>query len=250
MMNPAEFANIAEAERGLWWYRGMRRILFRVLEPCLRGRQIRRVLEAGCGTGFFAHLLEQERGWTVYPSDVSWAGLSFGRELGLRRLSQADLSALPFAEGSFDVVTAIDVLVHFAPGEESRPISELARVLSPGGLLVLRASALDVLRSRHSEFVNERQRFTRGRLMRAIRDSGIRVLRCTYANTLLLPVALAKFRIWEPLRRAAPESGVVPQIGWLDRLLYGCLWAESAWLGRGLNLPAGQSLILVGEKIA
>ena len=27
--------------------------------------------------------------------------------------------------------------------------------------------------------------------------------------------------------------------GWLDRLLYSCLWAESAWLGRGLNLPGG-----------
>jgi len=38
MMNPAEFANIAAAEQRLWWYRGMRRILFDVLDPWLRGR--------------------------------------------------------------------------------------------------------------------------------------------------------------------------------------------------------------------
>ncbi len=250
MMNPAEFANIAEAERRLWWYRGMRRILFRILQPWLKGREIRRVLEAGCGTGYFANLLEQERGWTVYPSDIAWEGLAYGRNLGLKRLSQADLSALPFRAGAFDVVSAMDVLAHFAPGEERRPIGELARVLSPGGLLVLRASALNILRSRHSEFIHERQRLTRGQLLTATREAGIRVLRCTYANTLLLPVALAKFRLWEPLLRRPPESGVGPLPGWLDRLLYGCLWAESAWLGEGLNLPSGQSLILVGEKAA
>lgn len=248
-MNPAEFANIANAERELWWYRGMRQILSCVLEPFLSTRTIRRVLEAGCGTGFFARTLERERGWNVYPSDIAWEGLSHGRSLGLCRLSQADLAALPFADGAFDMVTAIDVLAHFPPGEEDRPIRELSRVLSTRGLLVLRASALDILRSRHSEFVNERQRFTRARLTKAVGAAGVRILRCTYANSLLLPVALAKFRLWEPLSRKAPESGVKPVAGWLNRLLYGCLRVESDWLARGMNLPVGQSLILVGEKI-
>ena len=121
-------------------------------------------------------------------------------------------------------------------------------VLAPGGLLILRTAALDALRSRHSQFVCERQRFTRARLAEATQRSGIRVLRCTYANSLLLPVALAKFRLWEPLLAKAPESGVKPVPGWLDRILYGCLWLESKWLGGGRDLPLGQSLILVGEK--
>jgi SAM-dependent methyltransferase len=250
MMNPAEFANIAGAERELWWYRGMRRILFRLLEPWLRGRRVRRVLDAGCGTGYFAHVLEQERSWTVYASDIAWEGLSYGRSMGLRRLLQADLSDLPFRSGAFDAVSAMDVLVHFAPGQEARPLRELVRVLSPGGLLILRTSAFHILRSRHSEFIHERQRFTRGRLLAAVRKAGVRVLRCTYANTLLLPVALAKFRIWEPLLRRPPASGVGPLPGWMNRLLYGCLRIESAWLGRGWNLPAGQSVILIGEKAA
>jgi SAM-dependent methyltransferase len=250
MMNPAEFANIAAAEQRLWWYRGMRRILFDVLDPWLRGRQVRRVLEAGCGTGYFARVLAKERGWTVYPSDIAWKGLSIGRGMGVERLSQADVRALPFRSGAFDIVSAVDVLEHFAPGEESRPLSELARVLSPGGLLVLRTPALEALRSRHSEFVLERQRFTRGRLLGAIRECGIRVRRCTYASFLLLPAALLKFRVWEPLLGKPPASGVKPVAGWLDSLLYSCLWAESAWLGRGLNFPAGQTLIVIGEKCA
>ena len=66
----------------------------------------------------------------------------------------------------------------------------------------------------------------------------------------LLPVALAKFRLWEPLTHAPLASGVEPVPGWLDSLLYACLSLESAWLGAGRNLPLGQSLILIGEKMA
>jgi hypothetical protein len=61
-------------------------------------------------------------------------------------------------------------------------------------------------------------------------------------------VALAKFRIWEPLTGQPPASGVAPLPRWLDRLLYAPLSAEAAWLGAGLNFPLGQSLILLGEK--
>ena len=32
-MNPAEFANIRQSEESFWWYRGMREILFGMLDP-------------------------------------------------------------------------------------------------------------------------------------------------------------------------------------------------------------------------
>ena len=119
-----------------------------------------------------------------------------------------------------------------------------------GGLVVVRTAALDILRSRHGEFACERQRFTRHRLMELFAGAGIRALRCTYLNSLLLPVALAKFRVWEPLLRRPPESGVQPVSAWLDRLLFAPLAVEAAWLGAGRNFPAGQSLLLIGEKMS
>jgi len=72
----------------------------------------------------------------------------------------------------------------------------------------------------------------------------------TYANSLLLPVALAKFRIWEPLLRKPPASGLAPIPGWLNRLLEWPLRIEAGILAMGLNLLLGQSLILIGEKPA
>ena len=80
--------------------------------------------------------------------------------------------------------------------------------------------------------------------------AGVRPLRCIYLNSQLLPVALAKFRVWEPLLRQAPESGVQPVSAWLDRLLFAPLAVEAAWLGAGRNFPVGQSLLLIGEKIS
>jgi len=247
-MNPAEFANIARSEHDFWWYRGMREILFRFLDPALDGRKLTRVLEAGCGTGYFSRLMQTERRWPVAPVDISWDGLAYARKMGVERVAQADIRRLPFAAGAFDLVLSIDVLPHLPPGEEDGAICEFARVLAPGGLLVIRAAALDVLRSRHSEFAFERQRFTRRRLTRAVEGAGLRVRRCTYLNSLLLPVALAKFRVWEPLARRPAASGVEPVAAWLDSLLYAALAMEARWIGAGCNFAAGQSLLLLGEK--
>jgi SAM-dependent methyltransferase len=247
-MNPAEFANIARSERDFWWYRGMREILWRIMEPHLDGRRMNRVLEAGCGTGYYSYLLQTGHKWPVIPLDLGWEGLSYARKMGVERPVQGDIAALPFPSACFDAVLSLDVIVHFPRGEETTATAELSRVLVPGGLLVLRVSALDFLRSRHSQFALERQRFTRARLVRAVEYTGMRVLRVTYANTLLMPVALAKFRLVEPLLRKPPSSGVELVSPWLDRLLYLPLAIEARWIGSGGNLPLGQSLILVAQK--
>jgi SAM-dependent methyltransferase len=248
-MNPAEFANIRQSEEDFWWYRGMRAILFRVLEPHLAGRGIERALEAGCGTGYVSHLLQRDRGWPIVPLDFSGDGLHYARELGVRNPVQGDIRSLPFDDGAFDLVMSLDVIAHLPRGEEHLAARELARVARRGGLVVVRTSALDILRSRHTEFAFERQRFGRRRLMGLFAGAGIRVLRCTYLNSLLLPVALLKFRVWEPLLRRPPESGVQRVAPWLDKLLYAPLAMEGAWLGAGRNLPVGQSLLLIGEKM-
>jgi SAM-dependent methyltransferase len=248
MMNAAEFANIAKAESAFWWYRGMRQIMFSLLDPTTRGRRFRRVAEIGAGTGHFALALQERYGWPLYPLDLGWEGLEFGQSLGVQRMVQADMCRLPYRDQAFDALVSMDVIVHLPRGREDEPMAEFARVLPPGGFLALRVSALDMLRSQHSIFAHERQRFTRSRLLDLAERHGFRPLRCTYANSLLLPVALLKFRVIEPLLGGEPASGVEPVAPWLDRLLYAPLAAEAALLSRGINFPLGQSLILLAEK--
>ncbi len=248
MMNPAEFANIAAAERDLWWYRGMREIVFRMLDPIAKARSFGRVLEAGCGTGYFSGLLEKRYGWNVVPLDGDPVGLKYAHAQGLGSLVQGNILALPFESASFDALLSFDVIPHLKPGSEGIAFAEFARVLKPGGVLVLRAPAFNALRSRHSEFVHEVQRFTRGQLHEALERVGMQVQRATYANSLLVPVAWFKFRIWEPLTRQKPQSGVQPGAKWLDRLLYCPLGIEANWIGAGRSFPLGQSVVLIAHK--
>jgi SAM-dependent methyltransferase len=250
MMNPAEFANIAAAERDLWWYRGMKQILFAMLDPIARASHFERVLEAGCGTGHLSATLAARYGWNMTPLDADAAGLGYARDSGLRRLVQGTITALPFRNESFDAMLSIDVIPHLDRGQEHLAFAEFARVLKPGGLLVVRAAAFDALRSRHSEFVNEVQRFTRPQLSAAAERAGLCVERATYANSLLLPIAAFKFRIWEPLTQQAPASGVGPVPGWLDALLYTPLRMEAALIAAGRSLPVGQSVILIARRTA
>ena len=245
-MNPAEFANIAAAERDLWWYRGMRDILFRLLDPV--ASKLQRVLEAGCGTGYLSRVLEERYRWDIVPLDGDAGGLRYAQAEGMGKLVQANIRALPFESQSFDALLSIDVIPHLRPGEEQAVFSEFARVLKTGGLVVIRAAAFNALRSRHSEFVHETQRFTRSQIESGLRQAGFRLARSTYANSLLLPVAFFKFRVWEPLTNQEPQSGVQPVSAWLDRILYLPLRLEAAWIGAGGSLPIGQSVIVLAYK--
>ena len=231
----------------MWWFRGMNRILFDLLDRYAGRNSTHQVLEVGCGTGYLASLLQSRAGWRVTGLDLEPEGLRFARSR-VNKLVRGDMRQLPFSANSFSMLVSMDVLVHLEQGRESTALAEFNRVIRPGGLLFLRVAALDVLRSRHSEFAHERQRFTRARLVPQLQTAGFDILRTTYMNSLLLPVALLKFRVWEPITRQAPASGVYRYSPVLNRILEWPLQAERRLLRTGINLPIGQSLFVVARR--
>lgn len=99
----------------------------------------KRVLDVGTGDGTYA-LAAAARGASVVGVDLSQAMLETARrrakEGGVEVEWQlADATALPFGEDTFDVVLAVTVLC-FVP-DAARAVNEMARVLRPGGHLVL-----------------------------------------------------------------------------------------------------------------
>ena len=248
MMNPAEFDNIVKVEDSFWWFDGMHRIVLRLMKQVCVSPRPARILEVGCGTGGFAARLSTQFRATLHLCDLAVEAVHHAHDRGFVHLAQADARSLPFADDAYDCLLSLDVLVHFPRGAEAAPLKEFMRVLKPGGLLVLRVSALDILRSRHSEFTFERQRFTRRRLCEAVQACGLEPVRCTYLNALLLPLALFKFRIWEPLLRKPSASGLTAVPAWLEGVLRTALYTESVLLSAGLNFPVGQSLLLFARK--
>ena len=128
-MNPAEFANIARSEQRFWWYRGMNQILFELLDPIARERKFKRVLEAGCGTGYLAKLLGERYRWPMVPVDLGWEGLELRQVDEHRSADTSRYRASAFPDAAFDAVLSMDVIVHFPRGEEHAAVQEIVRVL-------------------------------------------------------------------------------------------------------------------------
>ena len=99
----------------------------------------RRILDVGCGDAMLLTVLAG-KGAVATGVDASPAMLSAGRArakaAGLDiTFVEGDAGALPFADATFDTVTAVTVLC-FVPDAE-HAVREIARVLRPGGRLVI-----------------------------------------------------------------------------------------------------------------
>jgi 2-polyprenyl-6-hydroxyphenyl methylase/3-demethylubiquinone-9 3-methyltransferase len=98
----------------------------------------RRVLDLGCAGGFMAEALD-DRGARVTGIDPAAGAVAAARRHAGAAGREIDYlvgvgEALPFADASFDHVVCVDVLEHVA--DLDRVLSEVARVLRPGGLFL------------------------------------------------------------------------------------------------------------------
>jgi len=100
-----------------------------------------RALDCGCGAGFNLPLLAR-RGYAAVGVDICAPDFFAARRVAAAngvpaRFVQADVSALPFAASAFVAVTAVEMFEHVFDADRPAAARELARVLAPGGRLVL-----------------------------------------------------------------------------------------------------------------
>jgi SAM-dependent methyltransferase len=154
---------------------------------------------------------------------------------------------LPFADGAFDLVTALDVIEHI--DDDVAALGELRRVLRPGGRLLVAVPAFTFLWGRQDEVSHHRRRYTRATLARALAQAGFAVVRESYFNTLLFPpiaaVRLGRRLLRRPGRRQSDfELGPAR----LNGLLGAVFGAEAALVAR-TDLPFGVSLLALARTM-
>jgi SAM-dependent methyltransferase len=94
-----------------------------------------KVLEVGFGQGrFLAYARSQQ--WQVTGTELNPHLVERGKAMGLDVHQTQDLAQ--WADGSFDLVVAFDVLEHVPPAEALAFLRALFRVLRPGGCVLLR----------------------------------------------------------------------------------------------------------------
>jgi 2-polyprenyl-3-methyl-5-hydroxy-6-metoxy-1,4-benzoquinol methylase len=203
-----------------------------------------RVLDAGCGGG--RHLCEPFRtaGVDVAGVDLKWEdlcktrgylSLMAGETSGRWVVSQADVTKLPFADGSFDIVICSEVLEHIEDNRSA--VRELVRVLKPGGDLVVTVPRFwpericwAISRAYHNEPGGHIRIYRKTELMALLEAAGVQFRRIRYRHGLHAPYwwlkclvghknddfplvkAYRKFLEWDIMRHP-------PLTAWMDRIL-------------------------------
>jgi 2-polyprenyl-3-methyl-5-hydroxy-6-metoxy-1,4-benzoquinol methylase len=95
----------------------------------------RRLLDIGCGYGFFLKEMES-RGWMVEGIEISQTGRQYAHDKWDIHVHSQPLEDLSIPENSFDVITLFYVIEHVL--DPLSLLMEVKRVIKPGGLILLR----------------------------------------------------------------------------------------------------------------
>jgi len=123
-------------------FRGRRRS-YRALVAAAGVRAGDRVLDVGCGPGYLARMLAEAAGpeGSVVGIDAAPEMTEYAarrtRHLPNCRFEPGAAEAIPFADGTFDVVVSSLMMHHLPEGERARAVADMRRVLRPGGTLLL-----------------------------------------------------------------------------------------------------------------
>jgi SAM-dependent methyltransferase len=176
----AQIENMADIEHDHWWFKERRHIIAKAIA----GMSPSTALDIGAGAGGNTRVLEAA-GWRATALEFSDAGVELARAKGLE-VEQGDARAMPFPDDHFGLAVAYDVLEHIE--EDDQVVAEIARVVRPGGRVLIAVPADPRLWSAHDEAVAHVRRYTRETLVALFDSPAFRINDVRSWNVLLRPV--------------------------------------------------------------
>jgi SAM-dependent methyltransferase len=182
------------------------------------GHDLGTTADIGCGPGVFTRYLCRNATF-VCAADVDRASLGRTIARHTREKNLAPLvtrvNQLPFCDASLDTVLFLEVLEHLE--DDAGALREIARILRPGGKLVLSVPVppgeIDI-----DEFGHKREGYTWADLLPLLGSGGFKVQRTAYAQFKFCRLADRVVRWWRKTLRI-PAPFFVGWISYLDLLL-------------------------------
>ncbi|WP_245803525.1 class I SAM-dependent methyltransferase [Daejeonella lutea] len=237
------------AEDKLWWYVGLRDLLkYFVMKHHSADP---RILDAGCGTGKNIEFLNSLGYTNVSGFDFSHDAVEFCRKRGLDHVTRNSITEILHPDSFFDIVYCLDVMGSLGVEDRAHAVSEMFRVLKPGGFLICNTAALELFRSQHDDVSNIAKRFSREEFLMLFEGYHRRINKLTYRVFLLSPLILI-YKLGKKLlariggsSRSKSDQVIFPLgINWF---LTQIQLLENKII-EGIDLPFGSSIFIVLTK--
>ncbi len=236
------YLRMSEQDAEHWWFVARRRIL-RDQITSLQLPPGARVLEAGAGPGGNLEMLSEFGELDAFELDEDARQIASARS-GIEIRSGALPGDNGYEPGSFDLIVALDVIEHIEADRES--VRALARLLRPGARLVITVPAYEWLWSAHDDRHHHKRRYTRPKVRRLADEAGLEVERCSYFNTILLPMIVVT-RFFKKLAGIADRPDDDMPSPFVNAVLLRLFSAER-YLLRHLSLPFGVSILCIARR--
>jgi SAM-dependent methyltransferase len=178
---PGYFERLARLEAAHWWSLAMWRLASDWLSSAIRGHTGLEALDIGCGAGLsLIRLAGQREIARVVGVEPDPGALRLARRYRGFELVEASALELPFDSESFDVITCFDVIQHLSDGGDQLAATEIARILKPGGVALIRANSSGFGQGRSSGGSAYRLR----EIIEILENSDLKVCRASYVNGL------------------------------------------------------------------
>jgi SAM-dependent methyltransferase len=249
IFTPEYYERMRELERGSWWNAGMRDVGTLLLDlVSLPSTGL--LLDVGCGSGQTLEWFERlHPDWRTVGLDLAPEGLAAARARGLKILRASALD-VPLSSQSADLVITLDVLQHVPlGGGDITMLSEIARVLKPGGYLFVRTNA-QAFPHTADDPIFHFHKYRPTELRRKLADAGFRIVRLSRVNAVL---GLAEIRRELKARNqkhsyhgilAEPEAS--SRLGY--RLKRGWLRLEGRAIRPGFRWPFGRTIVALCQR--
>jgi SAM-dependent methyltransferase len=241
LMERAVYEAMAEHDERHWWYRARREVVAALIRRKVHPPKGAQILEIGCGTGHNLPMLGEFGTVDALEVDEIARGMAEER-LGRPVLSSPLPRLVGLADDRYDMVAALDVIEHIP--DDKAALEGVARVLKPGGKLVMTVPAHQWMWSAHDVVNHHQRRYSKSSLKKLIEGSPLKLESIGYLNSLLFPVAVAQ-RLASRIS-GKDDANLAPPAEPINQALERVFAAERRVIGR-VPLPPGLSLFAVAS---
>lgn len=250
IFSPDYYRQLGRVEEQHPWSRHMQRLALALLGR-YGGGSLTRVLDAGCGAGYFTLMWrEQCRPRLAVGLDSSLDGLILSHRRGLRDVVAGSVDALGFRDGVFDAIYCADVLQHLSREAAARTLAEFARVLRPGGLVFIRTASRRGIGAKKHRDTGDYQQWEPEKLRAHLEPCRLQVEWMSLVDWLPgLAADLQAYRRPAPVGDVGLHVGSAPAGSRFSGLLAIYYHFERlALLRLGWRLPGGHRLLCLARK--